>query len=82
MQIFLLPQAQEDLGFIEDPLLQAIIEKIGLLKEYPYWGAQMEGPFLGYRSFVVGIFRVIYKIVANTRIEVTSIRHCKRELKL
>ena len=79
--IVLLPQAQEDLDEIYDPLFSEIIKRIELLKEYTYWGAPMDGPFTGYRSFIVGIFRVIYKIVKEERIEIAYIRHCRRNLK-
>ncbi|MBI2915671.1 MAG: type II toxin-antitoxin system RelE/ParE family toxin [Elusimicrobia bacterium] len=81
MKIILLPQAQEDLNKIYDPLLTEVCEKILLLKEYPHWGASMSGPFRGYRSFVVSIFRVVYRIVSRERIEVAYVRHCRRDLK-
>ena len=79
-EVYLLPQAQEDLDIIRDPLWTEIIEKISLLKEYPLWGAPMDGPFMGYRSFVVDIFRIIYRIPSDKRIEIAYIRHCKRKL--
>lgn len=80
MKIVLLPQAQEDLDIIFEPLLTEILEKLELLEEYPYWGAAMDGPYTGYRSFVVDIFRIVYKIVSENRIEIAYIRHCKRSL--
>ena len=79
-EVYLLPQAQEDLDIIRDPLFSAILERIQWLAEYPLWGASMDGPFSGYRSFVVGLFRVVYKVVSDHRIEVAYIRHCKRRL--
>ena len=79
-EVYLLPQAQEDLESIQDPLWTEILEKISFLKEYPDWGAPMDGPFTGTRSFVAGIFRVIYTIVSDKRIEILYIRHCKRRL--
>lgn len=78
--VYLLSQAQEDMESIYDPLWTEIHEKIALLKEYPLWGAQMDGPFRGYRSFVVGLYRVIYKVVSEKRIEIAYVRHCKRNL--
>lgn len=78
--LLLLPQAQEDLDTIRDPLFTEIIQRLEILKEYPLWGAAMDGPFTGYRSFVVGIFRVVYKAVSNDLIEVAYIRHCKMNL--
>ena len=79
-EVYFLAQAQEDLDPVKDPLWTEIIEKIELLKEYPLWGAPMDGPFTGYRSFVVGIFRVVYKVISDRRIEIAYIRHCKRNL--
>jgi plasmid stabilization system protein ParE len=38
----------------------------------------MTGPFSGYRSTVVGLFRIVYRIATRTRIEIAYIRHCKR----
>ena len=80
-KIFLLPQAQEDLDAIRNPLFTEIIKRLEILREYSYWGSAMDGPFLGYRSFVIGLFRVIYKIVSDELIEIASIRHCSRNLK-
>lgn len=79
MQIILRPQAQEDLNLVEDPLLTEIIARIDCLRSYPYWGAAMGSSFMGYRSFVVGIFRVVYKIISEERIDIVYIRHCRRK---
>ena len=79
-EVYLLPQAPEDLEAIYDPLFSEIIERIRWLKEYPLWGAPMDGPFTGHRSFVVGLFRVIYKVISEKRVEIAYIRHCKRRL--
>ena len=81
-EVFLLPQALEDLDAVRDPLFTEIVERIQWLKEHPFWGAAMDGPFTGYRSFVVGIFRVVYRVISEKRIEIAYIRHCKRNLTL
>lgn len=79
-KILLLPQAQEDLDQIYNPLFSQIIQRLEILKEYPLLGTAMNGAFIGYRSFVVGIFRVVYKIISDGVIEIVYIRHCKRKL--
>lgn len=78
-KIVLLPQAREDLDRIHDPLFSKVIEKIEILRDYPHWGASMEGPFIGYRSFIVGIFRVVYRVISDDLIEIAYIRHCRRD---
>ena len=60
-EVYLLPQAQEDLDIIRDPLFAEILERIQLLAEYPLWGASIVGPFSGYSSCVVGFWCVVYK---------------------
>ena len=77
-EVYLLPQAQEDLNAVRDPLFSEIMGRIQWLRDYPFWGAPMDGPFMGYRSFVVGMFRVLYRIPSEKRIEIAYIRHCKR----
>jgi plasmid stabilization system protein ParE len=80
IHIRLLPQAEKDLDLIKEPLLTEVIEKLELLKDYPHWGSAMEGPFRGYRSFIIGIFRVVYRIISSDKIEIAYIRHCRRNL--
>jgi plasmid stabilization system protein ParE len=81
LKVILLPQAQEDLDAIFDPLLSRIVRRLQLLKAAPELGAPMMGRFQGYRSTVVGMFRIVYRIRrrrANQVIEVAYIRHCRR----
>lgn len=77
MKVVLLPQAREDLDFIYDPLFSKITRRLQLLKDYPEMGVPMLGPFTGYRSLVVGLFRIVYR-VRESSIEIAYIRHCRR----
>lgn len=78
MKIVLLPQAQEDLDAIDAPLLSKVIHRIEVLAEYPEMGAPMAGPFTGYRSTVVELFRVVYRVKTKDLIEVAYLRDCRR----
>jgi plasmid stabilization system protein ParE len=78
LKIHLLPQAQADLDVIFEPLLSRIVRRFRLLERFPELGAPMMGPFDGYRSTVVGMFRIVYRIVAARTIEIAYIRHCSR----
>ena len=82
MKIVLLPQAQEDLDLVYEPLFSQIIHKLEILEEYPNLGATMGGPFTGYRSLVVNFFRIIYHLRENNLIEVVYIRDCRRIITL
>ena len=78
MKVVLLPQAQKDLDAIVDPLLSRIVKRLRLLERFPAFGAPMMGPFQGYRSTVVGIFRIVYRVLPGATIEVAYIRDCRR----
>ena len=77
MKIVLLPQAQKDLGAIFDALFLRVARRLRLLERVPELGAPMIGPFAGYRSTVVDLFRVVYRILPKM-IEVAYIRDCRR----
>lgn len=49
-----------------------------MLEDFPALGAPMMGPFSGYRSTVVGMFRIIYRTLPTKKVEVVAIRHCRR----
>ena len=78
MKIILLPQAQEDLASIAEPLLSKVIKRLRTLALYPSMGAAMSGLFSGYRGTVVGNFRVVYKQPEPATIHIAYIRHCRR----
>jgi plasmid stabilization system protein ParE len=81
LKVILLPQAQEDLDAIFDPVLSRIVRRLRLLEADPALGAPMMGQFQGYRSIVVGMFRIVYRVRrrrTTEAIEVAYIRHCRR----
>lgn len=78
MKILLLPQAQEGLDAIAEPMLSRVIHRIEVLKEYPELGVPMAGPFSGYRSTVVELFRIVYRLKTKDLIEVAYLRDCCR----
>ena len=80
VRIILSLKAIADLEDIEEPLLSKVIERVQLLSEFPSLGSPMEKPFLGRRMLVVDIFKILYRVVSPTRIEVLYIRHAKRQL--
>jgi len=78
LTLVLLPQAQEDLDAIFDPVLSRIVKRLRLLERFPELGAPMLGQFDGYRSTVVAMFRIVYRVKPAGTIEVAYIRHCRR----
>jgi plasmid stabilization system protein ParE len=78
VKVVLLPQAEQALDQIFDPLHARIIKRLRLLERFPELGARMLGPFHAYRSTVVGTFRVIYRARSAEVIEVAYIRNCRR----
>lgn len=78
MKVVLLPQAQKDLDAIFDPLLSRIVKRLRLLGRFPAFGAAMLGPFHGYRSTAVGMFRIVYRVLPGATIEVAYARNCRR----
>lgn len=78
MKVFLLPQAQRNLDEIFDPVLGRIVRHLRLLERFPEMGAPMVGPFTGYRSTIVAMFRIVYRILPRGVVEVAYVRHCRR----
>lgn len=78
MKVVLLPQAQEDLDEIYDPVLSRIVRRLRLLEELPEMGAPMIGPLAGYRSTIVAMFRIMYRLLPRGVIEVAYVRNCRR----
>ncbi|MGH9888031.1 MAG: type II toxin-antitoxin system RelE/ParE family toxin [bacterium] len=77
MKVVLLPQAEEGLDPIFDPVLPRGIRRLRLLGRCPEMGARMLGHFDGYRSRVVDMFRIVYRVSART-VDVAYIRDCRR----
>jgi plasmid stabilization system protein ParE len=78
LKVTLLPQAQQDLDAIDDPMLGRIVRVLRLLEQFPETGAPMVGPFTGYRSTVVAMFRIVYRVLPRGIVEIAYIRHCRR----
>jgi plasmid stabilization system protein ParE len=78
LKIILLPQAKQDLDAIYEPVLGRIIRRIRLLEQFPEMGPAMMGPFTGYRSTVVAMFRIVYRILPRGVVEIAYVRHCRR----
>ena len=78
MKVVLLPQAAQDLDGIADPLYTELDHRLATLGEFPEIGAPMTGPLAGYRSTVVGFFRIIYRLLPRDVIEVAYVRDCRR----
>jgi len=79
LQLRLYPQAAEDLRAIYDPLYSEIVAKLRMLRRYPELGQALPGPYKGWRTAPVRIFRIIYRVTPQA-VEVLFIRHCKRDL--
>jgi plasmid stabilization system protein ParE len=78
LKVVLLAQAQEDLDEIYDPVYTRIIRRLRLLERFPEMGAAMIGPFGGYRSTVVAMFRIVYRVLPRGVVEIAYIRHCSQ----
>ena len=80
MKILLLPQAEEDYAAIAEPLHSKITKRLRSLALYPSLGAALPEPYTGYRSTVVGIFRIVYRQPGPDLINISYIRDCRRSL--
>lgn len=78
MKVVLLPQAEADLDRIFDPVLTRVVRRLRLLARFPEMGPRMLGPFHGYRSSVMDVFRIVYRVSTRT-VEVAYIRDCRRD---
>ncbi|MBK9029951.1 MAG: type II toxin-antitoxin system RelE/ParE family toxin [Myxococcales bacterium] len=78
MKVVLLPQASDDLDEILEPVLGRVLRRLRMLEKFPQLGAPMAGPFTGYRSSVIDMFRIVYRLRPRNVIEVAYVRHCRR----
>lgn len=78
MKVVLLPQAQEALDEISEPVLARVLRRLKYLERFPELGAPMLGAFIGYRSTVVDMFRIVYRLRPRKVIEVAYIRDGRR----
>ena len=80
-RIFWSRQASVELGRIRGVAHDRLLKRVELLAEFPLLGSAMDGPYRGFRQFVVGRYRVIYQ-VAGREIRIAYIRHGARQLGL
>ena len=78
-KILILSQAEEILDEITEPLFSQIISRIELLRSFPELGGPMQDDYEGYRSLVVEMFLVIYRVISELEVEVALIHHCRRK---
>jgi mRNA interferase RelE/StbE len=58
------------------PLIDAVVEALGLLEREPYAGHELRGRLRGLRSLRVGAYRVIYQLTdGDHTVRVAAIRH-------
>jgi hypothetical protein len=79
LKIVLLAQAKEDLDAIYEPVFSRVLRRLRLLERCPQMGVAMIGPYAGYRSAVVAMFRIVYRLLPRGIIEIAYVRHCGRE---
>ena len=73
----MLPEAREALDAITGPSFSKIMRRLGALRDFPDMGSPMFGPYTGYRSLVVGFYRIVYRALPN-QVEVAYIRDFRR----
>lgn len=78
MKIVLRPQAQRQLDEIYEPVLARVVRRLRLLETFPEMGAPMLGPFAGYRSTVVDMVRIVYRLRPRKILEIAYLRDCRR----
>ncbi len=84
IQVVFLKSAKLEFSNLPDPIQMDILKRIKDLQELPRLGQAMEQAYEGYRCLLVGRrqYRLIYRILNDEMIEITYIRHCRRQLGL
>jgi plasmid stabilization system protein ParE len=82
--IRLLPRAERELLALPDAVQEQILAKLDLLAEFPEMGVPMVDAFEGYRAVLAARrrFRVVYRVVSDTLIEVAYVRHRSRQTRV
>jgi plasmid stabilization system protein ParE len=80
VKVELLPLAEADLDAIHDPLYRRVEKRLAALAQFPELGAPMTGSYAEYRSTVVEMFRIGYRVRQDQVIEIAFIRDCRRRL--
>lgn len=83
-EVTLLPRAVEEFAELPDAVQDRLIEALDLLADFPHLGVAMVGAFRGYRCLLAagGRYRVIYKLVGTSQVEVAWFRHGRRQIGL
>lgn len=84
VSVTLLPRAVRELAELPDAIQDRVMEALDLLAEFPLLGVAMVGAFQNYRCLLAagGRYRIIYKVVGTTRVEVAWFRHGRRQIGL
>ena len=79
-----LKSARKEFHVLLKPVQDDILEKVELLKEFPYAGVAMDQSYEGYYSILAWKkqYRIIYQILENDVVEIAYIRHCRRQISL
>jgi len=81
VEVFLLPQAVEDLDEFYEPLRSEILSRLEVLAEFPSIGIAMCAEFSGYRCLIFSpLVRAVYT-VRGEKVLVAYIRHTSRKVK-
>lgn len=75
--VLLLPDAEQELKGIYDPVYTEIVDKIRLLAEFPEMSRPLANALRGWRSLNVRMFTILYRPTARG-IEIGYVRHAKR----
>ena len=78
MKVELLPQAASDLDSIAEPIYGRVLKRLRALERFPELGAPLAGGYAEYRSTIVSLFRIVYRLRPQHVIEITYIRDCRR----
>lgn len=80
VHIYFLHQTELDLEEIREPLTSQILAKINVLAQFPHLGPVIDGEYTEFRILSVGIARVIYTLTEQGDIEISYIRHERRDI--
>ncbi|NNN07019.1 MAG: type II toxin-antitoxin system RelE/ParE family toxin [Elusimicrobia bacterium] len=80
MNVELLPQAAGDFQAIAEPLHGRVLKRLEVLGDFPELGSPLNRAFTGYRSTIVELFRIVYRLRTDGVVEITFIRDCRRRL--
>ena len=75
-RVVLARRARRELLDLAWPLIDAIVDALGLLERDPHTGHPLRGPLRGLRSLHVGTYRIVYQLTdADQTVRFAAIRH-------